>query len=63
MSDFHKRKKQRKEFYEKYLKGWRLKTCVACNGTGYYDSNGSPNCVSCNGTGKVRYKFDKNLLN
>ena len=27
------------------------KKCVACDGTGYYDDNGSPKCGSCNGTG------------
>lgn len=25
--------------------------CLACNGTGYYDHNGSPKCSACNGTG------------
>jgi hypothetical protein len=25
--------------------------CSACNGSGYYDSHGSPRCESCNGTG------------
>ena len=28
----------------------RLK-CVACNGSGRYDTTGSPKCGSCNGTG------------
>lgn len=27
------------------------KKCVACNGSGRYDVNGSPKCVACNGTG------------
>lgn len=26
--------------------------CIACNGSGHYDHNGSPACDSCNGTGK-----------
>ena len=26
--------------------------CIACNGSGYYDTNGSPKCSSCKGTGK-----------
>jgi DnaJ-class molecular chaperone len=26
--------------------------CVACNGSGVYDHNGSPPCGSCNGTGE-----------
>lgn len=25
--------------------------CIACNGSGRYDHNGSPKCASCNGTG------------
>lgn len=25
--------------------------CVACNGSGHYDSNGSPPCGACDGTG------------
>ena len=28
------------------------KVCAACNGSGYYDSHGSPPCGACNGTGK-----------
>lgn len=27
------------------------KKCTACNGSGYYDCDGSPKCDSCNGTG------------
>lgn len=26
--------------------------CLACNGSGHYDHNGSPACGACNGTGK-----------
>lgn len=26
-------------------------TCSACNGSGYYDHNGSPKCGCCNGKG------------
>ena len=26
--------------------------CTACNGSGYYDHNGSPKCSECNGTGE-----------
>lgn len=26
-------------------------TCTACNGSGYYDHNGSPRCGACNGKG------------
>ena len=30
----------------------KTKPCVACNGSGRYDSAGSPKCSACNGTGK-----------
>jgi DnaJ-class molecular chaperone len=56
MSSFHERKQWRKNFYERFVKGWKLRTCVACNGSGKYDSHGSPKCSGCNGTGKERYK-------
>lgn len=53
---FHERKKERTEWYMKYVYGWKLRTCVACNGSGYYDHNDSPRCGGCDGTGKERYK-------
>jgi len=54
---FHKRKQERTRYFETYVKGWKLETCVACNGSGYYD-NGNPNppCGACEGTGKYRVK-------
>ena len=52
---FHERKQARKEYYENYVKGWKLRPCSACNGSGYYDHNGSPDCGSCDGTGEERY--------
>jgi DnaJ-class molecular chaperone len=30
----------------------KQKVCTACNGSGYYDHNGSPPCGVCSGTGK-----------
>ena len=54
--DFLERKKARTEYYEKYIKGWKLRNCIACNGSGYYDDNGSPKCSACGGSGKERYK-------
>lgn len=30
------------------------KKCVACNGSGYYDTTNSPTCGACNGTGKEK---------
>lgn len=53
---FHERKQQRKEYYERFVKGWKLEKCGCCNGSGYYDHNGSPKCGTCDGTGKVRRK-------
>ena len=56
--DFKERKQQRKEHFEKYVKGWKLRPCTACNGSGYYDTcirGRIPKCSACNGTGKERY--------
>jgi DnaJ-class molecular chaperone len=55
-STFLQRKQARKEYYEKYVKGWKLRICTACNGSGHYDNTGSPPCGACDGTGKERYK-------
>lgn len=62
MSDFHNRKQERREYFEKYVKGWKLVTCGACNGSGYYDNcirGRIPKCSSCNGTGKERVPSPK----
>ncbi len=56
MYDFNDRKKARTEHYEKFIKGWKERPCVACNGSGIYDHNGSPRCGACEGTGKEKYK-------
>ena len=52
--DFKERKKLRTEkFIKKFKK--KMKPCIACNGTGYYDTtiNGKiPKCESCAGSGK-----------
>lgn len=56
--NFHERKKERKEYYERYVKGWKQRNCTACNGSGYYDHDGSPPCGACDGTGKETYKPD-----
>lgn len=55
--DFKERKLARTERYFKYEYKKKLITCLACNGSGYYDHcyNGrTPKCSSCNGTGKER---------
>lgn len=57
MSSFQSRKEERKAYYENFVKGWKLIPCVACNGSGHYDHNGSPKCGSCNGTGKIKAKL------
>lgn len=54
--DFAERKRLRIQHYEQYVRGWKLRTCTACNGSGHYDAKGSPKCSSCKGTGKERYK-------
>lgn len=54
MSTFHERKAERITVFEKYIKGWKLRKCNACSGSGHYDAWGSPPCSACNGTGKVR---------
>ncbi len=59
MSTFQERKDERKAHYEKWIKGWKLIPCGACNGSGRYDTysrrhGGSPPCGACKGTGKER---------
>lgn len=56
MYSFHERKKARTEYYLKEVYKFKLRKCLACNGSGYYDSNNSPACSSCEGTGKERYR-------
>ena len=54
MDDYRARKAERKAYYEKHTYKKKLQKCTACNGSGYYDHNGSPKCGSCDGTGKER---------
>jgi DnaJ-class molecular chaperone len=49
--NFHERKKLRTEHYHRFVKGWKKSKCVACNGSGRYDSFNSPRCGCCGGTG------------
>lgn len=49
---FHQRKAHRTQWYFKFVYGWKQRKCSACNGSGYYDHNGSPECGACDGTGK-----------
>lgn len=59
MSTFHERKADRTDYYFRFVFGWRLRTCLACNGSGRYDHNGSPPCGACEGEGKERYRGPK----
>jgi DnaJ-class molecular chaperone len=59
VDEYKEKKKQRTEYYKKYVHGWRQRKCGACMGTGVYDHNGSPPCGACNGTGKERYKHEE----
>lgn len=54
--NFLERKLERTKHYKKYVEGWKDRPCTACNGSGYYDHNGSPKCGCCGGTGKEKYK-------
>jgi len=56
---FHERKAERTKAYFKWVFGWRLQACTACNGSGYYDHDGSPPCGGCDGTGKERFRGPK----
>lgn len=60
MNTFKERKQYRTDYYFKYVYGWKLRPCYACNGSGHYDHNGSPKCGACDGTGKERYKLTEN---
>jgi len=59
--DFKERKQKRKQHFEKYVNGWKLRDCTACSGSGYYDNyigGRVPKCSSCGGSGKERYKSE-----
>jgi len=56
---FRTRKEDRRKHFEDHVKGRKLITCTACSGSGYYDTNGSPDCGSCNGTGKELDNINK----
>lgn len=54
MLTWAERKKIRTEYYYSHVYQHKLVNCLACNGSGYYDHDGSPLCSSCEGTGKER---------
>ncbi|WP_341744693.1 hypothetical protein [Azonexus hydrophilus] len=37
---------------KKLVEGKQSEPCVACNGSGRYDTAGSPKCSACNGSGQ-----------
>ena len=47
---YQERKNQRREQYLRQQLSV-TRPCVACSGSGRYDSNGSPACGACDGTG------------
>ena len=55
---WQERKALRTEQFFKYRYGWKLRRCIARNGSGVYDHNGRPKCGACNGSGKERYRND-----
>jgi hypothetical protein len=48
------RKRMRQIVYDLLIRDskHRRQVCVACNGSGYYDHNGSPPCGGCDGSGR-----------
>jgi DnaJ-class molecular chaperone len=52
---YHERKEARTKNYWRWH-GVKMSVCMACNGSGYYDSFGSPKCSGCDGLGKCRDK-------
>lgn len=52
MSKFKGRRAMRKGVDIKPVK--TPQPCLACNGSGRYDTTGSPKCGACRGTGKER---------
>ena len=57
---FQERKQERKQYYEKYVYGWKERPCGACSGSGYYCGRA---CGACDGTGKEKYNSRKETKN
>jgi len=57
--DFLERKQQRTAYYYDHVYKQKQQLCLACNGSGYYDDNGSPKCSSCDGTGVEQKRKQK----
>lgn len=54
-------KARRAYAYFTYEYGWKLRKCTACNGSGYYDDDGSPKCGGCDGTKVERFRGPKSI--
>lgn len=50
MSTFHERKAARRDYYLRYIAGWKEQPCTACSGSGHYDHDGASECGGCDGT-------------
>ncbi len=61
MYTWKERKQMRVDHYNNNIHGWKQKICTACNGSGYYDHDNSPECSSCAGTGKETYPGEKSI--
>lgn len=61
LSGFHEEKRRRTKYYYRFVYKWKLRKCGACNGSGYYDDNGSPKCSACNGTRVEKYCERKDI--
>ncbi|MGF6440380.1 hypothetical protein QF002_001189 [Paraburkholderia youngii] len=55
------RKAHRTDRFWRYTYGWKERRCSACNGSGYYDHNGSPPCSSCSGSAREKFRGPKSL--
>jgi len=51
---WRERKSERTAWFFTNIYKNKLELCIACNGSGCYDNDGSPPCGCCNGTGKSR---------
>jgi len=60
-SDYWRQKLCRTLYFLRFEYGHVQRRCTACNGSGYYDHNGSPDCGCCDGSGKESVPGPKSL--
>lgn len=58
MATFNERKQVRAERYQRFVHGWKQRSCSACSGSGQYDNDGAPSCGACGGSGRERFKSE-----